>query len=64
MARENVIFDVTFSVPATQREVWDVLVDFHHMADFVSNLKEIKVVSVSGNTLTTASANSAERTCC
>ncbi len=35
MARENVIVDVTFSVPATQREVWDVLVDFDHMADFV-----------------------------
>lgn len=52
MAGENVIVDVTFSVPATQREVWDVLVDFDHMADFVSNLKESKVVSVSGKTLT------------
>ena len=52
MAGESVIVDVTFSVPAIQREVWDVLVDFDHMADFVSNLKESKVVSVSGNTLT------------
>ncbi len=52
MAGENIIVDVTFSVSATQQEVWAVLVDFDHMADFVSNLKESKVVSVSGNTLT------------
>lgn len=51
-AGENVIVDVTFTVPATRQEVWAVLTDFDHMADFVSNLKESKVVSVSGNTLT------------
>ena len=52
MAGENVIVDVTFTVPATQQEVWAVLIDFDHMADFVSNLQESKVVSVSGDTLT------------
>lgn len=48
---ENVIVDVTFTVLATQQEVWAVLTDFDHMADFVSNLEESKVVSVSGETL-------------
>lgn len=52
MAGENVIVDVTFTVPATQQEVWAVLIDFEHMADFVSNLEESKVVSIFGETLT------------
>ncbi|MDQ3186367.1 MAG: SRPBCC family protein [Pseudomonadota bacterium] len=52
MAGENVIVDVIFAVAATQQEVWAVLTDFDHMADFVSNLRESKVVSVSGDTLT------------
>lgn len=51
-AGENIIVDVTFLVPATQQEVWAVLTDFDHMADFVSNLKESKVARVSGDTLT------------
>jgi hypothetical protein len=52
IAGENVIVDVTLAVPATRQEVWFVLTDFEHMADFVSNLKESKVVSISGDTLT------------
>ena len=51
IAGENVIVDLTLVVPATRQEVWAVLTDFEHMADFVSNLKESKVVSVSGDTL-------------
>lgn len=51
VAGENVIVDVILSVPATRQEVWVVLTDFEHMADFVSNLKESKVVSISGDTL-------------
>jgi hypothetical protein len=51
IAGENVIVDVTLAVPATRQEVWVVLTDFEHMADFVSNLKESKVVSISGGTL-------------
>jgi carbon monoxide dehydrogenase subunit G len=49
---ENVIVDVTFSVPATVQEVWRVLTDFDHMADFISNVKESKVIRASGDTLT------------
>ena len=52
MAGENIIIDLNFAVPATQQEVWDVLTDFDGMADFVSNLKESKVVSVSEDKLT------------
>jgi carbon monoxide dehydrogenase subunit G len=52
MAGENIIIDLSFAVPATQQEVWDVLIDFDRMADFVSNLKESKVVSISEDTLT------------
>ena len=51
IAGENVIVDLTFVVQATRQEVWAVLTDFGHMADFVSNLKESKVLSISGNTL-------------
>ena len=47
MVGENIIIDLNFAVSATQQEVWNVLTDFDGMADFVSNLKESKVVSVS-----------------
>ena len=56
IAGENVIVDVTLAVPATRQEVWVVLTDFEHMADFVSNLKESKVVGISGSTLRFSSA--------
>lgn len=51
IAGENVIVDLILVVPATRQEVWAVLTDFEHMASFVSNLKESKVVSVSEDTL-------------
>ena len=52
MVGENIIIDLNFAVSASQQEVWDVLTDFDGMADFVSNLKESKVVSVSEDKLT------------
>src|SRR5687767_12698092 len=52
MAGEHIIIDLNFAVPATPQEVWDVLIDFENMADFVSNLKESKVVSVSEDKFT------------
>ena len=51
IAGENVIVYLILVVPATRQEVWAVLTDFEHMAGFVSNLKESKVVSISGDTL-------------
>ena len=52
MVGEDIIIDLNFAVSATQQEVWDVLTDFDRMADFVSNLKESKVVSVSEDKFT------------
>jgi hypothetical protein len=51
IAGEKVIVDVILAVPATRQEVWIVLTDFENMADFVSNLKESKVVSILGDTV-------------
>ena len=46
----SVTVDLSLVVPATRQEVWSVLTDFGHMADFVSNLKESRVINTSGNT--------------
>jgi carbon monoxide dehydrogenase subunit G len=51
IAGESVTVDLSLVVPATRQEVWSVLTDFGHMADFISNLKESRVISTSGNTL-------------
>ena len=51
IAGENVIVDLSLVVSATRQEVWAVLTDFEHMAGFVSNLKESRVVSTSEDTL-------------
>jgi carbon monoxide dehydrogenase subunit G len=48
---ESVIVDLSFVVAATRQDVWDVLTDFEHMANFVSNLKESKVISNLGDVL-------------
>jgi hypothetical protein len=48
---ENVIVDLTLVVVGTRQDVWEVLTDFDHMTSYVSNLKESKVVSNSGDTL-------------
>ena len=52
IAGENIVIDLNFAVPATRQEVWEVLTDFDRMANFVSNLKESKVVSISEARLT------------
>ncbi len=50
VAGENVSVDLSLVVPATRQEVWAVLTDFDHMAEFISNLKESRVVSSSADT--------------
>ena len=47
---ENVIVDLSLVVPATRQQVWSVLTDFGHMAGFISNLKESRIISVSEGT--------------
>jgi Polyketide cyclase / dehydrase and lipid transport len=46
-----VVVDVDLSVRATQHEVWAVLTDYDHMADFVANLEASSIVTRTGNTL-------------
>ena len=48
---EDVIVDLSLFVAATPQQVWAVLTDFDHMSGFVSNLKESRVISISGSTL-------------
>jgi carbon monoxide dehydrogenase subunit G len=48
---KDVIVDLNLLVPATRQQVWAVLTDFEHMAGFISNLKECKVLNASGSSL-------------
>ena len=49
VAGENVTVDLSLAIPATRQQVWAVLTDFDHMADFISNVKESKVISVAAD---------------
>ena len=43
--------DVELVVSATAREVWDVLTDFEHLPQFISNITSSKVLFRDGNTV-------------
>ena len=60
VAGETVIVDASLVFPATRQQVWAVLTDFGHMAAFISNLKESKVISTSGDTLNIFQRGSAQ----
>ena len=47
---ETVIVDLSMYVAATPRQAWAVLTDFEHMASFITNLKESRVISTSEST--------------
>lgn len=51
---DMVVIDVSFTVEATTKEAWDVLVDYDHMPDFLHNLKSSKVLSKSPTQLRVA----------
>lgn len=46
-----IVVDVDLVVRATQGEVWNVLTDYDHMAQFVANLEESAIVARDGSTL-------------
>lgn len=48
--------NVELSIAATPREVWDVLTDFEHIAQFISNIGSSKVLSRDGNIVRVAQA--------
>jgi len=43
-----------FTVPATVEETWNVLADYEHMAEFVSTIDSVQIVSRDGNRLEVA----------
>jgi len=45
---DEVHLDISTLVEAKPREVWAVMTDFEHMADFISNLKSSQVIARSG----------------
>lgn len=46
---DTVHVDVAFAVKASPQEVWAVITDFEHMAQFISNLTSSQVLSRNGN---------------
>ena len=49
-AGDTIVVDVDLTVRAPQNEVWSVLTDYDHMAQYVANLDESAVISRNGNT--------------
>lgn len=58
---ETVWLEVSFTVPASRAQVWEVLTDFDHMAGFVSNLAVSKVLSREGTVLRVMQSGTAHR---
>lgn len=48
---ENVSVDVSMPIEANRELVWAVLTDFSHMAGFIGNVRESKVISSQGDVL-------------
>lgn len=58
---DTIVVDVSFIVAASQQEAWNVLTDFDHMSEFISNLQSSKVISRNGNKLQVAQVGKAAR---
>ena len=54
--KERAAFDISFefTVPATIEQTWNVLTDYEHMAQILSNMDSSRVVSRDGNRITVA----------
>lgn len=46
--------DAELAIPASAREVWDVLTDFEHVPRFISNVASSKVLARNGNVVRVA----------
>src|SRR6476659_9964773 len=57
----TIVVDVAMPVEATALQAWQVMTDYDHMAKFVSNLDESKVMSRTGDTLTVFQKGTAKR---
>jgi hypothetical protein len=49
----HALVDGRLVLPVSRQQAWAVMTDFDHMARFLSNMRESRVLSVDGNTLTT-----------
>ncbi len=49
---DEIQIDVSMLVEARPREVWAVLTDFEHMAEFISNLSSSRILARASNLLT------------
>jgi ribosome-associated toxin RatA of RatAB toxin-antitoxin module len=57
---EDVIrIDAELTIPASTREVWDVLTDFEHVPRFISNVAASKVLARNGNVVRVAQTGKA-----
>ncbi|MDP9107626.1 MAG: SRPBCC family protein [Pseudomonadota bacterium] len=56
---ESVIVDAEFSVAVPPRQAWEVLTDFGHMANFITNVKLSNITEHHGNHLRVAQQGSA-----
>lgn len=57
---EDVIrIDAELTIPASAREVWDVLTDFEHAPRFISNVTSSKVLARNGNVVRVAQTGKA-----
>lgn len=51
---EVVRVEVELTIPATPREVWDVMTDFDHLPRFIANIRSSKTLSREGNVVRVA----------
>ena len=59
IAEDVIRIDAEVTIPASAREVWDVLTDFEHTPRFISNVKSSKVLARSGNVVRVAQTGKA-----
>ena len=59
IAEDVIRIDADVTIPASAREVWDVLTDFEHTPRFISNVKSSKVLARSGNVVRVAQTGKA-----
>lgn len=57
---ESVSVDVNMPVDASREQVWAVLTDFPHMASFISNVHESKIISSQGDVLVISQRGTAQ----
>ncbi len=58
-AGDSVVINASFSVPVPPKLAWDVLTDFNHMSNFISNVTFSSITEQHGNTLQVAQKGAA-----